>query len=138
MTVYCDENIPKHLAHGFQIMQNPENLKEGREQISVIHLLDKFDRGIKDLEWIPLLEPKDIVITRDIHLSRRKSEIAAYKEQNIGLFFLRGANSKDQLSTWEMAEILIRRWEEMVTIILETEYPFACKLRATGKINFLK
>lgn len=138
MIVYCDENIPKHLAHGFQIMQNPENLKQGREEITVIHLLDKFDRGIKDLEWISLLKPGDVVITRDINISRRKSEIAAYKEQNIGLFFLRGASRKNQLSTWEMAEIMIRRWEDMVTIILKDDFPFACKLKATGKIEFLK
>lgn len=44
MKIYFDENLPKHLADGFQVLQQPEGLKTGR-QIEIKYIPDTFGRG---------------------------------------------------------------------------------------------
>src|SRR5690606_11866108 len=102
MTVYLDENMPRHLAEGFNIIQNPENLKHGRQPIIVKYLSDVYGRGTDDIDWIPQVgKEKAFVITQDIHITKRKDEMEAYQNHGVGLFLLRGTSSKNTLSVWE-------------------------------------
>ncbi len=134
MTVYIDDNMPPYLAHAFQILQAPQNLKHGRKKIDVKHLRDVFGAGAKDLQWIPAIaNNRAFVITQDIHISRRKDEIAAYQSNGIGMFFIRGRNSKDTLSAFEMVQILAKQWEPMVAIMLKNKGAFAYKVQLAGK-----
>ncbi len=103
MTVYFDENMPPHLARGFQTIQNVENLQRKNRFIEVKLLKDDFGTGSKDLEWIPKLKgTNSCIVTRDIHLDKRKDEIAAYNNAGIGLFFIRGASKKANPTVWHM------------------------------------
>lgn len=129
MTVYMDENIPPHLAKGFQLLQLPDNVRYQRE-IEVKYLPEVFERGVKDLDWRPALaNQRAYVITRDIHITRRKDELEAYRKSGIGLFLIRGKNSKDNPTVWEMVEMLAKHWQAMVVTMLEEEGPFAYKLQ---------
>jgi len=126
VTVYFDENMPPHLARGFQTIQNVENLKRKNRSIDVKLLKDDFGTGSKDLEWIPELKgTNSFIVTRDIHLDKRKDEIAAYHDAGIGLFFIRGASKKANLTVWEMLLILSRQWEEMIKIMRKRKTPFS-------------
>ena len=126
--------MPPHLARGFQTIQNVENLKRKTPVIEVKLLKDDFGSGIKDLEWIPKLKgTKSFIVTRDIHLNKRKDEIVAYQDAGIGLFFIRGASKKSNLSVWEMLLIISRQWEEMVNIMNKKKIPFAYIITYKGK-----
>lgn len=54
MIIYIDENLPRVLAQGFNILQKPENirLKLG-DPIDVKSILDEFGSGAQDETWIP-------------------------------------------------------------------------------------
>jgi len=108
MIIFTDENIPPHLAPGFQLIQGPESLKTGIP-LEVIHLPDYFGYGTKDKDWIPEMgKLKACVITRDVHLNRRKHEIILLREHNLGIFFLMAKTKKSGLSVWQMVEMLAR------------------------------
>jgi len=126
MIIYLDENIPPHLARGFDILQAPENIKKGRKKIEVKYLSDVYGTGSADLDWIPQVGAEgSFVITQDVHISKRKDEVEAYRKNGVGLFFLRGTSKKSGLSVWEMVQILAKNWEDMMEIILKEEGAFA-------------
>lgn len=115
-------------------MQAPQNLKQGRTSIAVKHIRDVFGKGAKDLVWISALaKNQSFVITQDIHISRRKDEIAAYQANGIGMFFIKGRNNKDTLSAFDMIQILAKQWETMVAIMLKKNGPFAYRVQLAGK-----
>ena len=133
MIVYFDENIPPHLARGFQTIQKVENLKRKNRTINIKLLKDDFGTGSKDLEWIPKLKgTNSFIVTRDIHLDKRKDEIAAYHDAGIGLFFIRGASKKTNLTVWEMLLIISRQWEEMIKIMKKRKPPFSYRVAYAG------
>lgn len=133
MTVYFDENMPPHLARGFDTIQKVENLKRNSRTINIKLLKDDFGAGSKDLEWIPKLKgTNSFIVTRDIHLDKRKDEIAAYHDAGIGLFFIRGASKKSNLTVWQMLLILSRQWEEMIKIMKKRKAPFSYKVTYAG------
>lgn len=138
MIIYLDENMPKHLAHGFHTIQFPEGLKTGQE-INVQFLPEKFKYGIKDKEWIPLIgKERSYVITQDINISRRKDELDLYRKHGVGMFFLKGSSKKRGLSIWGMTQALAKNWAEISRIIQQEEKPFAYEFykdRKMKKIN---
>ena len=134
MIVFLDDNMPPYLAHAFQILQAPQNLKKGRLNIEVKHIRDVFGKGAKDLDWITALaKNQSYVITQDIHITRRKDEIAAYQANGICMFFIKGRNSKDTLSAFDMVEILAKQWESMVAIMIKQKGAFAYRMQLAGK-----
>lgn len=75
MIIYFDENMPAHLAKGFDIIQRPEGIRTN-QKIKVKHLTEDFKIGAKDSEWLPLIgKQESCVITQDIKITQRKSEI---------------------------------------------------------------
>ena len=139
MIIYLDENMPKHLANGFNLIQSPENFKKSRAKIEVKFLPDVYGYSTEDLDWIPKVgKDKGFVITQDIHITKRKDEIAAYNKNGIGLFLLRGKSKKQGLSVWDMVQILAKNWEDMVQIILSKEGPFAYTVQLNRKIDIYK
>lgn len=125
--------MPPHLARGFHAIQKVENLKSSCPIINIKLLKDDFGAGSKDLEWIPKLKgTNSFVLTRDIHLDKRKDEIAAYHDAEIGLFFIRGASKKTNLTVWQMLLILSRQWEEMTKIMIKRKAPFSYRVTYAG------
>lgn len=136
MIVYFDENMSSHVAKGFNIIQEPENYKNGRINIEIKFLPDVYDFGTDDLDWIPQVgKEKGVVITQDVHISKRKNEIDAYLKYGVRLFFLRGKTKKRGLSVWEMVQVLSKNWEEMVNIILTDEGPFTYTVQQNRRIT---
>ena len=87
MIIYLDENLLKHLAEGFQILQHPEGFKTG-QRIEVKWIPDELGYGVKDIEWIPIIgNQKACVITQDLNIHRRKHELELYRRYNVGMFF---------------------------------------------------
>lgn len=70
-----DENIPPHLAKGFDMPQKPESLKSGIP-IEVKHWADYAAYSEKDEDWIPKIASLNAcLLTQDINISRGKHEL---------------------------------------------------------------
>lgn len=135
MIIYLDENMPHHLAEGFQIIQFPEGLKTGLN-IEVKFLPDIFGKGSKDIDWIPKIGKEgSCVITQDIDISRRKDELKLYKKHKVGIFFLKGPSKKKGLSIWEMTQALAKNWDEICKIAITEKRPFGYIFRLNGKMK---
>jgi hypothetical protein len=137
MTIYIDENMPKHLAEGFHILQKPEGIKTGVD-IEVKYIPTVFGKGVADEEWIPQVgKEKGFVITQDINIGRRKHQIELYQKHGLGMFFLRGTSKKQGLSVWQMVETLTKSWQEITNIINTQKTPFAYQIAPKGKLKKL-
>ncbi len=137
MIIYLDENLPRHLAEGFQIIQAPENLKSGYD-ITVTHITSVFYKGIKDEEWIPKLKAqRACVITQNLNIQRRQHELTLYRQYKLGMFFLRGASKKQGMSVWQMVQTLAKYWPEIIRISMEEDRPFAYQVTLNRKLKSL-
>lgn len=137
MIIFIDENLPKHLAEGYQILQYPEGLKTG-DKVEVKYLPEEFDYGVKDIDWIPKVgEMTGCVITQDIMINRRKHELELYRKHNIGMFFLRGPSKKRGISIWQMVEALARNWTDIINALKNEERPFAIEIKTKSKMKKL-
>jgi len=135
MIIFTDENIPRHLAPGFQLIQGPESLKTGIP-LEVKHLPDHFGYGSKDKDWIPEIgKLKACLITTDIHLNRRKHEISLLRDHKLGIFFLKSKTKKSGLQVWQMVEMLARSWPEISKIAVEEKRPFGYEVYLSGKLK---
>ena len=137
MILYIDENLPRHLARGFNLLQLPETKKLGFA-CEVRHLMDDFDMGIKDVDWIKAMQNSDCcMLTQDYHITRRKDELKAYREAKLGMFFVKGKSSRHGLTVWEMVELLARRWPEIVQCMQTENRPFAFEVNLKGRLKRL-
>lgn len=135
MIIYFDENMPPHLAAGFQIIQFPQGFKTNLD-IEVKFLPDTFGRGCKDTEWIPKVGKEgSCVITQDISISKRKDELDLFKKHNIGIFFLKGPSKKNGLSIWEMTQALAKNWDEICKTMSSQKKPFGYVFGLNGKMK---
>lgn len=133
MTIYFDENMPRHLAEGFAHIQKFEGLK-AKMAVEVKFIPTAFEKGIKDPEWLKLVEKGETyVVTQDVHLNRRKQEIELYRQQEIGLFFLRGKSKKQGMSVWEMVEAMAKHWPFILETIRTQKPPFAYEVKLKGQ-----
>lgn len=138
MTIYFDENIPKHLVEGFAHIQKFEGLKAG-VKAEVKYIPTEFQRGVKDVDWIPKLDANtSFVVTQDINITRRKQEFELYRNQKIGLFLLKGKSKKHGLSVWEMVEALAKHWQFVLETVSERKPPFAIEVKLSGKPKTLQ
>lgn len=135
MILYLDENMPIHLAEGFQVLQYPEGLKTGKP-VEVKYIPKEYGYGSQDLAWIPEVgNEKACVLTQDLNIHRRKHELELYRRNNIGMFFLKGASKKQGLSVWQMVEALAKNWLQIVDIIYREKRPFAYQVSLKGKMK---
>lgn len=137
MIIYLDENMPAHLAKGFNILQLPENHKTGYN-LEVRHLPADFEYGAEDIEWIPAAgKRKACIITQDINIQRRKHELELYREHKLGMFFLKGPSKKKGLKIWDMVTAMAKNWTEICKVIHEQKRPFAYEFGLNKKLKQL-
>lgn len=133
MIIYIDENMPPQLAEGLHILQYPLSLKENLE-VEVKSIKTVFGAGIKDEDWIPLAGQQGAcIITQDFNIQRTRHQKALCQEHQLGLFFFRPP-SKTGLSYWEMVEMCIEKWPQILKIARREERPFA--YRCSQRKNF--
>ncbi|AFL84874.1 hypothetical protein Belba_2311 [Belliella baltica DSM 15883] len=135
MKIFTDENIPPHLAIGFNILQAPESKKTGIP-IEVIHWPEYSTYSEKDEEWMPKVAAlKSCMITQDYQIAKRKHEIEIFRKCGLGIFFIKGKNKKLQLTIWEMVEVLAKVWPELTNIAVNEKKPFGYEILYNGKIR---
>lgn len=133
MIIYIDENIPPNFAKGFDLIQSTMNNRLS-EPVNVRSIRDVYNKGIKDEDWIPLIsKDKSCVITTDINIHRKKHLNELYRNYNIGLFYLKPKSKKIGMSSWEMANSLVKHWEEICKLSINEERPFLVEVNTRNK-----
>lgn len=101
MKCILDENLSPHLARALNALCEPDGH-------SVVHITEKFGRGIKDIEWLEKLgnEGDWVLVTKDVRISIHAQEKELWKNAKITTFFLKKSwNNRSQM---EMAWRLVR------------------------------
>lgn len=124
MIIYIDENMPPKLAEGLNILQHPLNQKNGTE-VEILSIKTIFGTGIKDEEWIPLAGQQGAcIITQDFNIQRTRHQKTLCEEHRLGMFFFRPP-SKTGLSYWQMVELCVEKWPQILHIAHREEKPFS-------------
>lgn len=137
MTIYIDENMSPYLAKGFQILQAPENIKL-KQSINVESIRDKYGRGAKDEEWIPIAgQTVACVITQDYNIHRIKSQHELCSQYKLGMFYFK-PQSKNGILYWDMIALMVKHWKEISRLAIMEKRPFAYEITPRGGIKKLK
>lgn len=127
--IFIDENLPPHIARGLNTLQQPQNARDGIK-IEVLSIKDHFGEGSKDEEWIPEVgKLQGIVITQDYRIQSLKHQRELYKKNAVGILFF-SPPSKTGFAYWEMVKQVVKRWEEIKSIVKKNKPPFAYRCSA--------
>lgn len=134
--IFIDENLPRQLAHGLNILVQPQNKKDGLE-IEIVSIKDVYGEGEKDEDWIPKVGAQNgIVITQDFRIQTQKHQQELYKNHGVGILFF-NPPSKNGFTYWEMVQQLVVRWDEIKQITRKNKTPFAYRCSARTKFEKL-
>lgn len=140
MIIYIDENLPRVLAQGFNILQKPENirLKLG-DPIDVKSILDEFGSGAQDETWIPQAGKEGAcIITQDYQIKRIRHQRELCEKYNLGMFYFRPP-SKGGFTYWDMVKMMVIHWQEIIEIASREKRPFSFKATSrSGKLERLE
>lgn len=129
MIIYIDENMPKMLAEGFHILQEPENFRlKLKDKIEVKSIANEFGRGALDEEWLPKAgKQNSCIITQDFNINRIRHQRALCEKYNLGMFYFRPP-SKNGFSYWQMVQLLTKHWPEIIRTVSKKRRPFSFKI----------
>jgi phosphopantetheine adenylyltransferase len=134
--IYIDENFPRQLAEGLNILQQAQNRKEGLD-IEVLSIKTVFGEGAKDEDWIPKVgKEKGIVITQDFRIQTQKHQKELYIENKVGILFF-NPPSNNGFTYWEMVKQLVNKWDDIKQIVKKNNTPFAYRTSAKTKFDKL-
>ena len=120
MKLFFDENLGIQLVLGLR----------GFGEEEVIHLTEIFDKGTKDVDWLPYVGQNGYtLITVDKNIRRRPQERGAFLHHNVGAIFLAGKS----MSRWNRIQQIVRAWHKIEAIVDREQPPFAFILRRSGR-----
>jgi hypothetical protein len=96
---------------------------------------DHFDKGAKDVDWLPVVGQKGwVVLTKDANIGKCSLERIAVASANIKMFTL----ASQKLSGEEMAEIFLTAIISMQDFVRKYPTPFIAKIYRDGRIHMWK
>ncbi|MDX6767535.1 MAG: hypothetical protein SFU85_12185 [Candidatus Methylacidiphilales bacterium] len=127
MRVYFDENFSPHLIAGFRTFQ------EGRkgEDFEVCSVVEEFDRGAADEDWIPEVAKRHgVIITQDINIHRTHAQWQLCQTHKVGVFFIKPPK-KMGWSYWDIIRLTMKWWDEIKRLSREETRPFGWIIETT-------
>ena len=125
MIIYFDENLPVSMAEGLHTLQKPENVRN-RTNFEIRSIRSVFGEGTKDEMWIPIAgQEQACVITQDFRIQTIRHQKTLYEEHKLGMFFFRPPSRKEGYTYWQMVEITVDKWRQILEIASTEERPFA-------------
>jgi hypothetical protein len=101
-----DENFAPNLARALALLDNEHE---------VASVVDKYGRGLDDIDWIPRLADEDenwVILTIDKRISRNKKITEVWKQAGLTTFFFVGAWA--HTSSWDRIVKTIGLWKNIV------------------------
>jgi hypothetical protein len=78
-------------------------------------VLPQLPMGVLDPDWMPEVAKRGwIVLARDRRIRTKPAELAAFKAHGLRVFWIAG---KKDLTNWGNLVRMVRRWDEMESII---------------------
>lgn len=125
MTFFFDENIGPGIVRALE--------KLGKRNL--VHLLDEFEAGTPDTEWLPMVGSRGwALITKDQRIRYRTDEKRLYIAHNMAGFVLAGKN----LDRLTMAGLLIKRFPRMEDLVASHRRPFLFAIYNDGMMKRLE
>lgn len=108
MKVLLDENLAPALARALNALFKGEH--------TIVHLRDKFGRGVTDQAWIDALssDGRWIVISGDRRITRNNAEYQAFRNSRLIGFFLSKGLYKAKVT--KQMERVLAMWESINTL----------------------
>lgn len=108
MKVLLDENLAPALARALNALFKGEH--------TIVHLRDKFGRGVTDQTWIDALssDGRWIVISGDRRITRNNAEYQAFRNSRLIGFFLSKGLYKAKVT--KQMERILAIWESINTL----------------------
>lgn len=131
MKFMLDENLPPALARALHELAKPSN--------EVMHLTQKFDRGIEDKQWMAALASEGdwAVITFDTSMRVDPHVLRAWSESGLSVFFLR--RGWREIDIWQKASRLVKLWPQITSFALGTRSGVCYLVPVSGeKFNILR
>ena len=113
MKVVLDENLAPALARALDALFKGEH--------KVIHLRERFGRGITDQQWIADLSQDSqwIVISGDRRITRNRAEYQAFRNSRLIGFFLSKGLYKAKLA--KQMERMLAMWDNIIALASSVE-----------------
>lgn len=113
MKVVLDENLAPALARALDALFKGEH--------TIVHLRDKFGRGVTDQRWIDELshDGQWVVISGDRRITRNRAEYQAFRNSRLIGFFLSKGLYKSRVV--KQMERILAMWENMTTLASSVE-----------------
>lgn len=140
MRIFIDENLAPVLAKGFDVLQQPENIKRSlKDPIEVVSIREAFGEGLEDEAWIPQVDKnRDCVVTQDYNIKRIRHQRALCEEHGLGMIYFKPP-SKNGFLYWDMVKLLVKHWPEIVQKASRQKRPFSYKVTMkSSKLEPLK
>lgn len=108
MRFFFDNMISGYLA------QAVAQIERGSDRHTVVHLSEKFDRNIPDVEWLTALggEGNWVIISGDRRISRNPAERKAWLESGLTSFFLKDGWGNQRI--WVYSSRFLHWWPRIV------------------------
>ena len=131
MIIFIDENMAPVLARGFDILQQP--LNHGKRTFIEVRSIKEFGDGVEDEVWIRQTKDLDAcVITQDYNINRIKHQRQLCIKYGLGMFYFRPP-SKVGFSYWDMLQMLVKHWLEIIEKASRQKRPFSYKVTNRSK-----
>ena len=128
-----DENVPYKFVQGLALIEESNHKSRMKAKLSHPRLLG--NEGSSDEEQIKMAGKHDgIIISFDKDFKHIKSYYPLYNQYNVGIVFLK--LSKAESNYWGIVKLVINKWEELKTQLIDHERPFAYQVSQHGIQRF--
>jgi predicted nuclease of predicted toxin-antitoxin system len=118
MRFFFDNNLSYRLVDGLKAFGE-----------DVVHLTEYFSADEKDTVWLEYIGQNGwVLITRDEKIRWNPAELAAFRRNRVGAFFLGGKNK----SGWDLIQQIIRVWPTINDYAEHTNKPYAFRIPPNG------
>ncbi|MCI0448619.1 MAG: hypothetical protein L0Y79_02395 [Chlorobi bacterium] len=129
--IYLAANLSPYVAEALNLLN-----RKDFDKFRVYSTIDMFGEDAEDEDIIPVIGKENgILITKDYRL-KISFQYELCKQHNLGMFFFKP--EEKHLKHWDIVRLLIKNWEEMMSIIETKQRPFAYYLYSRRKIKEFK
>jgi hypothetical protein len=102
MKFFCDNCLSPRVAKAIHHLVQPKH--------TVVHLREKFDPAITDVEWITQLGNEEdwIIVSADLNIRKRPAEREVLNAAKLTTFFF--AKGYTKFDTWQQAKWSVEKW----------------------------
>ena len=123
-TLFFDENVSDRVVRALRALGH-----------DVVHLLDEFERGTPDVQFLPAIGDKGwFLVTQDKRIRSRPHERRALLNAGVGAFVFTGRAEK---STDEQAILILKHLPRIKGLAAKTERPFIFGISDRGNFDRL-